>query len=143
MGIMQYITGQEKFVTDDEAKNITASNFIVIGSMVGTTLLSIFLFWAYTLETRIFAAILWTLVFLYTIINIGFTAASRDKLKPFAFRFLISLHSVMCLVSMGLLIFYYIKGINAYRSYTSSRISGYSDSSRYSTGSSYSGVIPH
>ena len=119
----------ERFVDDSEAQRITGTIFIVIGCMVLASVISFLLYYAYTKDTRLFSGILWTIVFVYCVINIAFTAVSKGKLRPFAFRFFIALHSIVALMSMVLFIMYYVRGTNAMRAAT---VSGMGMPSTYS-----------
>lgn len=99
--------------TDDEAKQISATIFIVIGCMMLAGLIVFLLYWAHSVNKKFFSGILWTFVFFYTIVNVVFIAVSKNRLKPAVFRFFIALHSAFGLMSLGLLSFYYIRTLTA------------------------------
>lgn len=106
---------KEKFVDDAEAKRITGTIFIVIGCMGLAAVVSFLLYWAYTTSRQIFSGILWTFVFIYSVINVTFIAVSKSRLKPIPFRFFIALHSIFGLMSMTLFIFYFVRGSQTLR----------------------------
>lgn len=116
----------DTFVDDDEAKRMTATIFIVLGCMVLATSVSFLLYWAYNREPRLFSAILWTIVFLYTVTNAAFVGISKNRMKLMAFRFFIALHSAMGLMAMAIFIFYYVKASNSLRATSASPMSNYS-----------------
>ena len=107
----------EKFVDESEAKRITGTIFIVIGCMGLATVLSFLLYWAYSTDKRLFSGVLWTIVFLYSVVNVTFVGVSKNRLKPLAFRFFIALHSSMALISMALFIFYYVRASKNMQAY--------------------------
>jgi hypothetical protein len=100
---------KESFVDDTQAKQITGTIFIVIGCMALAATVSFLLYWSYTQDKRLFSAILWTFIFVYSVINVTFAAISKNRLKPMVFRFFIALHSSIGIMSMVLLIFYYVR----------------------------------
>lgn len=100
----------EAFVDDKNAQNIVGTIYIVIGCMLLSVTLTILMYWAYTKNSNLFAGILWTLILLYAVANVTFIGLSKSRLQPFAFRFFIALHSVIGMLSIGLLIFYFVKG---------------------------------
>jgi hypothetical protein len=118
---------KESFVDDAEAKRITETIFIVIGCMIFATIMSIVLYWTYSKDSRLFSGILWTMVFMYSIANVVYTAVTKDKMNGVAFRVFIALHSAMSLISMGLLIFYFVLGSKSRYSNNSSSYNSYNN----------------
>lgn len=100
---------KEKFVDDNEAKQMTGTIFIIIGCMGVSATVSFLLYWAYMKEKTLFAGILWALMFCYAIINLAFIIVSKSKMKSLPFRFFIGLHSVISLMTLMLFTAYLIK----------------------------------
>ena len=100
----------EAFVDEPSAQSIVGTIYVVIGCMLLSVTLTVLMYWAYNKNVNLFAGILWTLVLLYAAGNVTFIGLSKERLQPFAFRFFIALHSVMGILSMGLLVFYFVKG---------------------------------
>ena len=126
----------ETFVDDTTAQNIVGTTYIVIGCMLLAVVLTLLLYWSYSKNVNLFAGILWTIVLLYTAGNVTFIGISKSRLQPFAFKFFIALHTIMGILSIGLLIFYFVKGSSLTIHNSNSIInssSGYSGQSYYNS----------
>lgn len=98
----------EPFIDDDEAKQMTGTTFIVIGCMALAAATSSLLYWAYNRHVSLFHGIMWTIVFMYSTINLAFIAVSKNRLKPLMFKFFIALHSTIAIISLLLFTVYFI-----------------------------------
>ena len=132
MGIMEYVMNRDKFIDSSQEGQMSITIMTLVGCMTFATVLSLLLFWTYRLDPRICYGILWTLVFIYATTNLIYTIVKAKLLSPTAFKIFLAMHSVMILMAIPLLIYYFVYGVRSFKARKAAAMGSSNSSSSYS-----------